>query len=145
MECEETLVQLLALRFEHPHGDLDAGGTQLGHTAPLHLGKGVDTTHHTTADTLAHDQVGTGRGLAVVGTGFETHIDGGLGQQCLILTPHGGKGIDLGMSLATAHMIALADDAAIGHNHRSHHGVGFGIQTALGRQLQAASHITLIV
>ncbi len=74
-------------------------------------------------------------------TGFETHIDGGFLQQMLILGLHRSKGIDLSMPLATAHMIALADDSAIRtHDDGSHHRIGLRILPTVLRQLQAAAH-----
>ena len=52
---------------------------------------------------------------------------------------------DLGVALATALMVALANDAPAGsYDHRADHGVGLGARLSATRQLQAAPHIQFV-
>jgi hypothetical protein len=48
------------------------------------------------------------------------------------------------MTLATTHMIALADDSTIHHYHGSYHRVRPGTLNAIGCQLQAAAHVFFV-
>jgi hypothetical protein len=77
VEGEETAVQGLALVFEHTHGHVDAGIAQFLDAAALHFGKLVNAAYNHTAHALADNEVGAGRGLAIVGTGFEADVEGG--------------------------------------------------------------------
>ena len=146
MEGEEAAVQFAALVFEHAYFHFDASLLQLTDASTLHLSKLVDTAHHHASHTFLDNKVGTGGRLAVVRAGFQAHIDGSLRQQGLILRLHGSKGVHLGMSLATAHMIALADNPSVGtHNHCPHHRVRLRILLSVPGQLNTASHIFLVV
>jgi hypothetical protein len=50
------------------------------------------------------------------------------------------------MALAAAHMVALADDPSVGtHNHSPHHRVGLRILLPVTGQLDAPSHISLVI
>ena len=158
---EETAVQPLALCLQHAYRHVDAGILQSLYATPLHLTERVDAAHHDAAHAPAHNEVGTGRGLAVMRAGLQRHIEGGILQQRLVVGVYGGKGIHLGMGLAAAHMVALADDAAVGrrclsvvavsvrtdggHDHGSNHGVGPRTVDAVGCQLQAAVHVSFVV
>ncbi len=86
--------------------------------ASLHLGEGVLTANDHAADTFSYYKLGAGRGLAVVGTWLQAHVDGGVGQQRLVVGAHRGKRIDLGMALAAACMIAFADDSSVARAER---------------------------
>ena len=140
MECEETTIQRLAFLLENTHLDLDACLANLTDATTLHLGKLIDAAYDDATHTFLYNKVGTGRRLAIVRTGLQRDVDGGLRQQVFILLSHGGKGIHLGMALATTHMIALADNPAISHNHSPYHRVGLRILLAILRQLDAATH-----
>ena len=58
----------------------------------------------------------------------------------LVVGFHGGKRVHLGVSFATAHVIALADDAAVGHNDAAYHRVRTREIPTAFRKLDAASH-----
>ena len=66
MKCEKTAVQCLALGFKHTHFHRNAGIAQLLDTAPLHLGKGIDTAHDHSFHTFLNDQIRTRGRLPVV-------------------------------------------------------------------------------
>ena len=145
MECKKTAVEPLAFLFEHTHRYLDAGVADFLDTAPLYLGKGIDGANHHTPDTFLDNQIGAGRCLAIVGAGFQTHVDGRLRQQGLILWSYRGKGIYLSMSLAATYMIALADDSAVGtHNHRTHHRIRLRVLLPVLCQLYTTAHVFLV-
>ena len=138
---DEALVQFETFRLQDANSHLDACLTNLLNATALHLGKGVYATTDTSFHPLAHDEVGAGRRLAIMRTRLKAHIDCSSCQQMLVLGLDRCKGIDLGMALATAHMIALAQDSAIlTYDNGSHHGIGLRILTAILRQLQTAAH-----
>ena len=142
---EETLVDLPARALHHTHHHLDASRPHPLDAAPLHLGEGIDAAADHTPHALADDQIGTGWRLAIVATRFQRDVDRALSQQRFVLGPHRGKGVDLGVALATALMVALADDAPAGsYDHRTDHGVGLGARLSAARQLQAAPHIQFV-
>ena len=146
MECEETTIQRLTCLFEHTHLDLDTCLAELTDASTLNFSEFIDASHHHTAHTFSDNQVGTRGCLTIMRTGFERHIDGGLAQQCLILRAHRGESIHFGMALATADMVALADDTSVGtYDDRPHHGVGFGVLLSVLGQLYAALHEFLVV
>ena len=64
-----------------------------------------------------------------------------LGQQALIGPADGGKGVDLGMGLAAAGMVALADDSAVTNNDSANHRIGRCPYLAIEGKLQAAGHV----
>ena len=145
MVGKETAVQRLTFGFEHTHRHVDAGLLQLPDATSLHLGEGIDTTHHHALYTFLHDQVGTRGRLTIVRAGFERHVKGSLLQQRLVLLAYRGKGVHFGMSHATSHVVALADDSSIAaHNHCAHHWVGFGVLPSVPGQLKTPSHIFLV-
>ena len=81
---EETAVEPLALPLQHAYGDLDAGLTDALDATSLHLRKRVYTAHHHTLHAFPDNQIATGRSLAIVGTGLQTHIDSSLCKQMLV-------------------------------------------------------------
>ena len=78
IESDETLVEFEAFRLQNAYCYLASCLANLLDSPPLHLGKRIyaaaDASHHALPD----DQVGTRRRLAIMRTGFETHIDSGL-------------------------------------------------------------------
>ena len=76
MKSEETTVEPQALLFEHTYHHGDSRITDFLYPAPLHPGKGVDTSHHHTAHTLTHNEVGTRWCLAIMGTRLKTDVNG---------------------------------------------------------------------
>jgi len=151
VEGEEAAVQRPALGLEHAHADVDARIAQLLDAAALHLCKLVDAAHNHAAHAFLDNQVGAGRRLAVVGAGLQRDVDGGLAEQLLVGRAHRGEGVHLGMSLAAAHVVALANDAGLAvrgcvrHDHRPHHGVWLRVLSSVACQLQAAPHVSLVV
>ena len=138
---DEALVKFETFRLQDANSHLDARLTNLLNATALYLGKRIDTPTDTSFHPLAHDEVGAGRCLAIMRTRLKAHIDCSSCQQMLVLGLDRCKGIDLGMTLATAHMIALAQDSAIlTYDNGSHHGIGLRILTAILRQLQTAAH-----
>ena len=142
---DEPAVELEAFLLQHAHGDLYSGIANLLNAPSAHLGKRVYAAAHHALDALADDEVGAGRSLAVVGTRLERDVDGGLLEQGLILWPHRGEGVDLGMALSAMGMIAFADDAAVATNdHCAHHGIGAGTIHAVAGQLKATAHVEFV-
>ena len=142
---EETLVDLPARTFHHAHHHLDARRSHPLDAATLHLGEGIDAAADHTPHALADDQVGTGWCLTIVAARLQRDVDRTLSQQRFVLGPHRGKSVDLGVALATALMVALADDAPAGsYDHRADHGVGLGARLSAARQLQTAPHIQFV-
>ena len=149
VKSEETAIQPLAFLLQYTDGHLDTRLTDALNTTPLHLGKRVDTANDNPTDTFTDDQVATGRRLTVVGARLQADVDSGLTKSRLVVLADRRKSIDLGMSLTTTHMIALADDTPIvvslrHHNHRPHHRVRTGIAAAVLRQLNTAAHVFFV-
>ena len=149
---EETTVQPLAFLFQYPHCHLDTSLSDALNTPALHFGKGVDTAHDNTLHTLLDNQVGTRRCFPVMGTRLQRNVDGSLSQQWFVLGFYRCKGIHLGMSLATAHMIAFTNNpfpilrGGKGEGyHCPHHRVRPCSLYAVCCQLQTASHVFLVV
>ena len=144
VDGHEPLVEPSALRLQHSHAHLYARLTQLGYAPSADTRERIDTPHHHSPHALAHYEIGAWGSLAVVGARLKAHVHGRLRQQMLVGRAHGGEGVDLGMPLAAAHVVALAYDAAAAHYHRTHHGVGLGVLTAVGGKLQAACHVLFV-
>lgn len=53
-------------------------------------------------------------------------------------------GVDLGVSLAAASMVALANNAVVVNNYGTDHGVGSRVHPAVASQLDAALHIGFV-
>ena len=78
-----------------------------------------------------------------MGAGLEGDVHSAVFQQALVLD--GCHGVDLGVALAAAAVVALADDAALGvDDHSPHHGVGRGVAHAVACELEGAAHVALI-
>ena len=137
-------IKTLALFFQHPHSDLNASLAQYGYSPSADLGKRVNTSHDTPSDAFPHNQFGTRRSLAVVSARLKADIDGGVFQQIAVSVFHRSESIHLGMTLTTPHMIALADDASFGDDDSSDHWVRACVLQSVCRQLQAASHVSLV-
>ena len=144
MEREEPAVQPLAFCLQYAYRHLDARLAKLFDASSLHFGEGVYAAHDDTPHPLADDQVGARRRLPVVRAGLEADIHRGFLQQPFIFRSDRSKCVHLGMSLAAAHMIALADDASVGYDHRPHHRIGARLHPSAGCQLQAAAHILFV-
>ena len=78
IEGDEALVQFEAFRLQNTHRYLDACLTNLPDPTTLHLGERIHAATDTSPYTFSYDKVGTRRRLAIMRTGFETHIDRGL-------------------------------------------------------------------
>ena len=78
IEGDETLVQFEAFRLQNTHRYLDACLTNFPDSPTLHLGERIYAAADTSLHAFPDDQVGTRRRLAIMRTGFETHIDSGL-------------------------------------------------------------------
>lgn len=144
VEGDETAVELLTFLAKHTHRHPNAGVEQLADAASAHFGEGIDAAHHDTGHALPDDEVGAGRGASIVRAGFQTHVEGGRGEQWLVGRPHRGKTVDFGMTFATAHVVALADDSLSTHEHGADHRIGLGIAAPSARQLKAAAHEALV-
>jgi len=145
IERNEPLVQRQTLLLQHADSNLNARVAQLLHATSLHLGKGIDASADHTAYMLADDQIGTRRCLAPVTARLQRYVNGGSAEQCLVLRLHGSKGVDLSMSLPTAHMVSLADDAPVAaDNHRANHWVRLGVLSSVDGKFQAAPHVFFI-
>ena len=146
MKCEETTVEFLTFRFKYTYLDLNACILKFLDASSLYLGILIDTAHDDTSDSFLNDQIGTRGRLAIMGTRFQGDIHRSPRQQAFVLCPYGCKGIHLGMSLATTHMIPLTDDSAVGtHNHCPHHRVRLRILLSVLGQLDAPSHEFFVV
>ena len=143
---EEATVQLLALSLQNTDGDINTRITQTADAPTLHLGKLIDAADNDTAHALPDNQVGTGRRLTVVGTRLQRDVHRSPVQQCFIIGTYRGKGVHLGMTLATTHMVTLADNPICGrvNNHSPYHRIRLRILSAAACQLQTAAHIFLV-
>ena len=138
---EKPAVQLLTFLLEHTYLHLDTRLTQLPDATTLHFREFIDTAHHHTLHTFLDDQIGTGGRLPVVGTGLQTHVESSFLQQQLIIGTHTRKGIHLGMTFTTPHVIPLTDNPAVAaHDHSTHHRVWFSILLTVFRQLNTPLH-----
>ena len=145
VEGDEAAVQFATLVVEHAHGYFYTCIAQFLYASSMHLGKGVDTSHHASLHTFLYNKVGAWRCLAVVRAWLKAYIYSGIAEQRLVLGAHRCKGIHFGMSLTTTAMIALANDAPVGrHYHSPHHRIGLGTHNAAASQLQAAAHVLFV-
>ena len=80
MEGQETAVQFAAFGLKHADHYVDACFTELLDASALDLGKLVDAAYDHALNTFADDEVGTGRCLTEVGTGFKRDVDCSLGK-----------------------------------------------------------------
>ena len=78
IEGDETLVQFEAFRLQNTHRYFNASLTNLLDATSLHLGKRIHAATDASLHTFSYDKVGTRRRLAIMRTGFETYIDGGI-------------------------------------------------------------------
>ena len=78
IEGDESLVQFEAFRLQNTHRYFNACLTNLLDATPLHLGKRIHAAADASLHTFSYDKVGTRRRLAIMRTGFETYIDGGI-------------------------------------------------------------------
>ena len=101
----------------------------------------VSGAHDDTADPGLQHRIGTGWLLPVMAAGFEGHVHGGT---CRILRA-GAKRVPLRVELTVAFMPALSDDAAVLHDHRTHHRIRRSPALATRRQLKRETHIIDIV
>ena len=79
-----------------------------------------------------------------MGTRLQTYINSGFVKQGFVGGLHGSESIDFGMALTAAHVVALANDAALCHDNGAHHGVGLGVLASATSQLQATAHVHLV-
>ena len=135
------LVEFEAFRLQNAYCYLDSCLANLLDSTPLNLSKRIYAAADTSLHAFPDDQVGTRRRLAIMGTRFETHVDGGFLQQMLIFRLHRRKGINFSVPLTTSYMIALADDSALfAHDDGAHHRIRLRILPTVLSQLQAAAH-----
>ena len=78
IEGDEALVQFETFRLQDAYSYLDSCFANLLDSPTLHLGERIHAATDTSPDTFSYDKVGTRRRLAIMRTGFETHVDGGL-------------------------------------------------------------------
>ena len=71
----EPPVQLTALRLKQPDINPDTGLTQNLYPLPCHLQKRIHHSHHHPLYPGRNQGIGAGRGLAMVATGLQSHID----------------------------------------------------------------------
>ena len=78
IEGDETLVQFEAFCLQNTYCYLDSCLTNLLDATSLHLGKRIHAATDTSLHAFSYDKVGARRRLAIMRTGFETYIDGGI-------------------------------------------------------------------
>ena len=66
VEGHKALVQFDTLVLQHAHSHFYTGITQLPHPPAMYFGKRIEAATHHTAHPFAHNEVGTGRRLAVM-------------------------------------------------------------------------------
>lgn len=142
---DESAVQLQTFLFQHAYLYLNASVLQFLYASSVNLGKWVDTAHNHSPYTFLYNKVGAWRGLAIVGAWLKADIHSAFRQQLFIFRLNAGKGVYLGVPLAASGVVSLANDSSIVDNHRPHHWVGFCVLQSVGCQLQATSHIFLVV
>ena len=138
VESNESAVEPQALLFQHTNPNLATRLAQHGDATSIDLGKGVATAYYDRRNAFVDDELCTGRGLTIVGTGLQADVDGAPAEQMRLSDRT--DGIDLSMSLATFPVIALTDDTSVANHHRTHHGIGGSPHASALGQLQAAPH-----
>ena len=79
----------------------------------MHLGKGVDTSHHASLYTFLYYKVGARRSLAVVRARLKADVNGGVAEQRFVLGAYRCECVHLGMWPTAATVVALAYDASV--------------------------------
>lgn len=82
IESDETLVEFERFRLQDAYCYLDSCLANLLDSTPLNLSKRIYAAADTSLHAFPDDQVGTRRRLAIMGTRFETYVDGGILQRC---------------------------------------------------------------
>ena len=85
VESHETAVQSPTFILQYSNSHLNTGITQLVYTTPRNLGEWVNASHYNPLHALAHYEVSAWRSLAIVRTGFKTHVYRSLLQQMFVL------------------------------------------------------------
>lgn len=75
-----------------------------------------------------------------MGTWLEGDIYGGVSEQMTVGIGYRGHGIDLGMPLAAASVVAFAYYASVMNDDGAHHGIGRGVRPAVTCKLDGAAH-----
>ena len=132
---DEAGVEGAGLGVEQGPAHPDAGGPEGVEAATgdlVGIGHGV---HHL-GNAGVDQRPGAGPGATLVVAGLEGDVGAGApGQRA-----RGGEGIDLGMGLAGAQVIALTHHPTVPGNHATHPGIGAGAVPAPAGQLQGAGH-----
>lgn len=140
---DEAFYQPEALLLQHAYHDFASGFAQLLYASSVDTGKRVATSDDNAGNLLFDDEVGTGRCLAVMGTGFQTDVDGGTAQEFGMSDRT--DSIDLGMCLAATGVIAFTDNLSVADDDGSHHGIGGRVATPVLRQPDATAHVFFFV
>jgi hypothetical protein len=140
MKGKETAVQLPAGPFQHAYGNLYACFPQLFNAFAAYFSKGISTAYYHVGNAFFHDPVGTGRRFTVMGAGLQRYVHGGLRHQVFVGFRYTFNTIYLCMGMPVLPVIALADNAALVHQHSAHHGIGRYLPGAHPGQLKAALH-----
>ena len=145
VEGDESAVEFAAFVVEDAHGDLYAGVAQLLDSASVHLGKGVDTSHHASLYTFLYYKVGARRSLAVVRARLKADVYCGVAEQRFVLGAYRCECVHLGMWPAIAAVVALAYDASVGrYDDSSYHRIGLCAHYAAAGKLQTAVHVLFV-
>lgn len=139
MEGEEASVQLTAFLFQYPYDDLATGIAEFLYAQSVHQGKRVGASYDDAWYTAANDEVGTGRGLALMGTRFQADVDGATAEEFFVL--YARDGINFSMRTTELTVKPFSYNLPITDYHGSHHRVGWGSCFSQASQLQAALHV----
>jgi len=106
---------------------------------PSHFGVGVLASDDDLRYAVLQDEVGTGRGFAVVVAGFEAHIKAGGFEQ--IFVAYAVDGHYLGMRAAGVGVKAFAYDGMLMNNEGTYEGIGKCAAARLPGQLYTAAEV----
>ena len=124
--------QRLCVLFDCHHGTdhLEAALAQQASPLALLIGVGIFGGVDHAGDPRSQDGVGTRRGLALAGAGFERHEERGARG----LVAGCAQGLHLGVISAVGLMPSLTHDAALALDDSADRGIGLDVAEALARQ-----------
>ena len=144
MKSEEPAIEILAFLLQYTTSNIDTLCQQSLDTPAIDRREWIPTAHHDAGYALRQDQVNTRRRLAMMCAGFQRDVDGGRPQKLPILRLDGAHSVHFRVRSTMPLVISLADDPAVMHDHRTHHGVGRYLACPQGGQLQAAMHVMFV-
>jgi len=140
-ELEELLIQAAAFLLPDADDGFDALGPQCRHPPAGDDGIRIDGTDHHPGRLLPDQGLDAGGRPPLVGAGLQGDVEGGAGDGL----PGPSDGVDLGVALAAADVIAFPDDPAVLDDDGADHGIRTRPAFTLPGQPQCPVHEMFVI